>query len=419
MGGLTADEALSKLENTTFKNNVYVGGRLFYDGKDTKTGFSAKDASSVRAVLRKQRSWFPSSKQADLTLYPNRANQYRQEALRQTVSEKLQKTNRTRQAPIDAQAYLKNKQLAVSPSRKGEKYDIKAMMKVYDRHPYRSEIHLKSVYLQPIKKDSSIVRDEKARLKALLHQTVRYKVQSKVYDLKAADLIKNATVTKEMTLDIDTKELKQKIDAINRAQSTLNKAYSFKKHDGAVISVKGKSYGWAIDVDKEAKYIADAFKKQKKSIDALNVYGVGYSTYGIGYHVESNGGIGTTYAEVSIEDQRIWIYKNGRLVLTTHVVTGRHDTREDTPKGLWYIEYKQSPSVLEGSEAGNSHYKVKVSYWAPFTLSGCGFHDAGWRKNWSKTAYLKNGSGGCVNTPPTVMKTVYNHLEQNEPVVIY
>lgn len=107
------------------------------------------------------------------------------------------------------------------------------------------------------------------------------------------------------------------------------------------------------------------------------------------------------------------------MVLTTNVVTGRHDVGEDTHPGVWFILYKKSPSILEGSEYGQPHYRVKVNYWAPFTDDGQGFHDAGWRTNWSSTAYLHNGSGGCVNTPANIMGEVYNNLSQYEPVVIY
>lgn len=106
-------------------------------------------------------------------------------------------------------------------------------------------------------------------------------------------------------------------------------------------------------------------------------------------------------------------------MFTTNVVTGRHNTNEDTPTGVWYIEYKESPSILKGSEVGNPNYSVKVNYWAPFTLGGVGFHDAGWRTNWASNAYLEHGSGGCVNTPADVMKTVYDNLSENEPVIVY
>ena len=32
---------------------------------------------------------------------------------------------------------------------------------------------------------------------------------------------------------------------------------------------------------------------------------------------------------------------------------------------------------------------------------------------------LMQDQHGCVNTPPSVMKTVYNNLSTHEPVVIY
>ncbi|MCB6939968.1 L,D-transpeptidase, partial [Agathobacter rectalis] len=82
------------------------------------------------------------------------------------------------------------------------------------------------------------------------------------------------------------------------------------------------------------KRIADAFQNGKDTVKAYNIYGEGYSTIDVGYHVLAENGIGDTYAEVSISDQRIWIYKDGKLKVTTRVVTGRHDTNEDTPKGV-------------------------------------------------------------------------------------
>ena len=63
----------------------------------------------------------------------------------------------------------------------------------------------------------------------------------------------------------------------------------------------------------------------------------------------------------------------GKLAVDTNVVTGRHNTNEDTSPGVWYIMYKESPSTLKGSEVGNPNYSVKVNYWAPFTLDGQGF----------------------------------------------
>ena len=83
---------------------------------------------------------------------------------------------------------------------------------------------------------------------------------------------------------------------------------------------------------------------------------------------------------------------------------GKHSTGEDTSPGVWYVLYKRTPYTLRGSAVGKADYAVKVDYWVPFTNSGQGFHDAGWRKDWANNAYLTGGSGGCVNLLPNVAK---------------
>lgn len=419
VSGLTADQAIKKLESSVLKNQIYIGQQKIFDEKDTKAGFTNNDLPGVKKLLKKQWTFFPSSKPKQYILIPAKPDPYRTQTMKQQVEEKLIFMNKSLKAPQDAEVHLVQGKIIISKSNNGKQYDTAQLLQDYQKQEYNSEIHLNPVYIQPIKVDSPIVKKEGKMLQDLLQRTVDYKVQDNVYTLKAKDLIKDASVSKDMKVTINADDIKNKIAEINSSQSTLNKNFTFKTHSGSVISVKGQGYGWALNVEKETMRIQEAFEKGEKSILASNIYGVGWSNEGIGYETTTNNGIGDTYAEVSIAEQRIWIYKNGQLVLTTNVVTGRHNTHEDTSPGVWYILFKRSPSTLVGSEVGNPNYSVKVAYWAPFTNSGQGFHDASWRKNWSSTAYLTAGSGGCVNTPPSNMKTVYDNLSRYEPVVIY
>lgn len=419
VGGLTADQAISQLKSTVSKNVVYVGQQQIYDGKDAKMRFTKQDLPGVKKILKQQRTLFPSTHQKDYMLAPKSVDHQQRQRMKKAVEKELLAINKGLKAAKDAEAQLEQGKIVISKSVNGKQYDVTRLINDYQKQAYKSEIHLNPVYLKPIKENDPIIKQEENMLKELAGRTVDYKVQDKVYSFQASEVIKHASVSKEMKYAIDMTDIKKKLDEINKSQSTLNKNYTFKTHLGSVISVKGKSYGWALDVDAEAKRIHKAFEKGKETLLAYNVYGIGWNTYGVGYHTTTNHGIGDTYAEVSIKEQRIWIYKDGKLKATTPVVTGRHDTNEDTPKGVWYIEYKETPSILSGSEVGNPNYSVKVNYWAAFTLNGEGFHDAGWRSNWSNQAYLTQGSGGCVNTPPSIMKTVYDNLVQNEPVVIY
>jgi len=419
VGGLTADQVINKLKTSELKNRVYVGNQLILDEKDTQMVFTDKDLPEVKKLLKSQWTFFPSSKEKIFSLIPKQADQFRNQTMKKQVEEKLLTMNKSLKAPQDAEAKLEQGKIVISNSINGEQYDIPVLLKDYEKQKYTSDIHLKPVFIEPIKEDSPVIKEEEKLLQDLLQRTVDYKVQDKVNTLTASELIKNASVSKDMKITITVSDIKNKIDEINSSQSTLNKNFSFKTHSGSVIQVKGQGFGWAINTEKETARIQEAFEKGEKSISASNIYGKGWSNEGIGYETTTNNGIGDTYAEVSIAEQRIWIYKNGQLVVTTNVVTGKHSTGEDTSRGVWYILYKRPQYTLKGTAVGKGDYAVKVNYWAPFTNSGQGFHDASWRTNWASNAYLTAGSGGCVNTPPSVMKTVYDTLSTYDPVVIY
>lgn len=420
VGGMTADQALNKLEATILSNVVYVGDQQILVGQETKMVFTDKDLPAVKNFLKSQWTFFPTSAARDYSLMPSTEDQYRNQTLKKQVEEKLLAMNQSLKAPQDAFVRLEEGKIVVTSSISGEQYDVASLLKDFEKQAYISDIHLTPVYIQPIKEDSEFIKNQQKKLEEFLAQTVDYQVQDNVFTLKAGELIKNATISDDLQIKIeDAGDIGTKIAEINNSQSTLNKDFTFKTHSGSVISVKGKGYGWAIDVEKEIPGIMEAFENGEKSVSASNIYGHGWKGEGYGYDTIANNGIGDTYAEVSIAEQRIWIYKKGKLVVTTNVVTGNHSTGHDTTPGVWYILYKQTPSVLTGRENGKITYQVPVKYWAPFTNDGQGFHDASWRGNWGSKAYLTAGSHGCVNTPPSIMKTVFDNLSTYDPVIVY
>ncbi|MBY0147896.1 L,D-transpeptidase [Neobacillus niacini] len=419
VGGLSANQALTKLQSVELKNAVYIGQQPLLDEKDTPMGFTDKDLTGIKKLLKNQWTFFPSSKEKEYSLIPKEMEQYRSETLPNLIEDKLKTMNEGLKAPQDAYARLEQGKIVIIPSVNGEKYDVSSVLKDYQKQKYSSEIHLNPSYIQPNKKDSPVVKNQEKKLQEFLQHTVDYKVQDKVYSLKASDLILNASLSSEMQVTIEASNIQNKITEINNAQSTLNKDFTFKTHSGSVISVKGKGFGWALKPENEALRIQEAFEKGETSIEASNLHGNGWDWTPIGYERTTNNGIGDTYAEVSLAQQRIWIYKNGKLAVTTHVVTGKRSTGEDTHPGVWYILYKKSPSVLRGTAVGKGSYEQPVNYWAPFTNDGQGFHDAGWRSNWASNAYNTAGSAGCVNVPPSVMASIYNNLSQYDPVIIY
>lgn len=124
--------------------------------------------------------------------------------------------------------------------------------------------------------------------------------------------------------------------------------------------------------------------------------------------------VGTTYIEISIDDQHMWYYKNGELIVSTDVVTG-YKNAHDTPTGLYYIINKASPAELVGET-----WDVWVNYWLGVTNDGIGIHDSTWRySGYGGNIYTYDGSHGCINTPYDAVKKIYDNCKENTPVVIY
>lgn len=272
---------------------------------------------------------------------------------------------------------------------------------------------------------SAKMDEAKKSLQKIQNAVVTYKINGQEFKLKADDLIHEVTYKGGKYKFTDVEKLHAKMEAIDQEVKTLKKSYKFtvptgNKVNGKTITVKNESYGWGIYVKKAVAAVENAFINGQDVVDGSKyIYGEGYSTYAHGYG-KSNHGIGKNYVVVSIKNQELWVVRKGKVAVhLTDVVTGTENKSNATPKGVWYIMYKESPSVLRGYNDDGSKYASKVQYWMPFTLSGCGLHDASWHSDWSKSAYLTGGSHGCVNIRPAEIRSVWNNVLTNDAVIVY
>lgn len=127
---------------------------------------------------------------------------------------------------------------------------------------------------------------------------------------------------------------------------------------------------------------------------------------------------GYRYVDVDITNQTVSVYDGTTLLASTYCVTGNYGTN-DTPVGTHYILNKKTNAVLYGDNSDGSSYEQPVSYWMPFTASGCGLHDASWRYDFSTGAYYGNGTHGCVNLTYGDAANIYNLVDVGTPVVVH
>lgn len=191
---------------------------------------------------------------------------------------------------------------------------------------------------------------------------------------------------------------------------TFGLTHTFKTSKGTTISLTGGDYGWCISRQKTTDKLIEAVKNgEVTEMEPEYLYTGKFR--GIN-------DIGNTYVEISIQDQHVWCYKNGQLVVESDCVTGCVSQGHDTPAGgVWAIDAKKSPAVLGTIETMG--YSSPVTYWMPFNKN-VGLHDAdGWRNAYGGDIYKTNGSHGCVNLPLEAAKAIYNAVQIGTAVIVY
>lgn len=183
---------------------------------------------------------------------------------------------------------------------------------------------------------------------------------------------------------------------------------AFQTTAGQTIYFTKGTYGWKLDQSAMVSLLTENLTQDKtkvlKPIWKNSIVKVG----------NDNGinDIGDSYVEVDLGVQKVWLYKNGEMILESDCVTGTRGYT-DTVQGVYAVFLKQSPATLTGPG-----YSSPVDFWMPF-YNGYGLHNASWRGSFGGDIYTYNGSHGCVNLPNDSAKTIYDTVCVGYPVVVY
>lgn len=135
---------------------------------------------------------------------------------------------------------------------------------------------------------------------------------------------------------------------------------------------------------------------------------------------------------VSLIEQSLRYYNNGKLVRAFLVVTGQY--MKPTPPGFWSIFDRRHPTEFKSSEPPGSAFwypPTPIQYAMEFHAGGYFFHDSWWRGIYGPrinfphsdpsgtTSFNGNGSHGCVNMAPNDVAWLYNQIPWGTPVIVY
>lgn len=233
------------------------------------------------------------------------------------------------------------------------------------------------------------------------------------YDFGEQKEVVNAPVIKDWIVEladgtfvIDDMRVTEYVESLAAKYDSFGLPVTFYTSIGTTESLSGGDYGWCIDQDATIVALLNAL--------AEGYQGTMEPVYLFSAMSHENNGIGFTYVEICISQQRMWCYQNGNLIVDTPVVTGNPNKGWGTPSGgVWAIDAKKRDAILEGEG-----YEEPVDYWMPFN-DNIGIHDFQERYYFGGTIYLTNGSHGCVNTPYDAVQKIFEAVSIGTPVIVY
>lgn len=201
------------------------------------------------------------------------------------------------------------------------------------------------------------------------------------------------------------------LGTLNERYATYDDYRYFESTLQGQVQLLPGTLGWSIDRELESEAIMEELHAGVQVTREAHIVGTGYN----GYSLDD---IGSSYIEVDILNQTMFVYIDGEQVISTPVVTGQIGT--NTIPGTYAIWNKETPSALRGyNPRTEQDYVQPVQYWMAFDDTGQGIHDADWQPSFGGDIYLTNGSLGCVNTPPGIMPTVFEYAYAGMPVVVF
>ncbi|MGI9060983.1 MAG: L,D-transpeptidase family protein [Ktedonobacteraceae bacterium] len=139
-----------------------------------------------------------------------------------------------------------------------------------------------------------------------------------------------------------------------------------------------------------------------------------------------------TVLMISLVEQAMRIYQNGKLLRSFSATTGRAE--RPSPPGVWAVLDRKSPIIFQSGDPKGSPYwfpDTPINYAILYHYGGDYVHDAWWRESFGPgtqfphqdaggdTSYNFDGSHGCVNLSESDAAWVYQHTDWNTLIVIY
>lgn len=417
IGNMTTKEAADRLDKTHAQETITLtnDGKVWQELNLNSLGLTYDVKSNLNDHLSKQKNslWLlqrfnkQNVKISDATLDENKFTEQIN-----GVKTAVDVLNENREGPKDAFIEESDKGLAITPEVVGNTLNTDKIIEELKKAVTTSQdtLEIKEFVKQPK------VKSTDKTLKKALEAGKKIADQSVIYTINGKDInVPKETITswitynsEEQNVSLNYEKVYAYVSELGDKYDTSNNPTKFKSTKQGEVEVPAGTYSWTIQAEAETNALME---------EVLAGNGVKRSPIINGSASVGAPLIGDTYVEVDLKKQHMYFYKEGKLFLDTAVVTGKPKT--PTPPGVNYLWKKERHSTLRGTNDDGSKYAEPVDYWMPIDWTGVGVHDSPWQPEYGGTRWADGfGSHGCVNTPPDVMKKLYENIEIGTPVIV-
>ena len=240
--------------------------------------------------------------------------------------------------------------------------------------------------------------------------TVTYVFGSRSEVLGSTQICAWITGTDGNALSIDRGHVAAYVKCLADLYDTAGKVRVFPAFGGREVPLNS-AYGWTIDQARETDALIALIQSgQSQTREPLYLRTA----------ANRDNDWGSTYIEVDLNAQHVYLYQDAAVVWDAPCVTGNVSKRYTTPEGIYLLKSKETNRILRGKKLpdGTYEYQNHVDYWMPFN-GGIGLHDANWRRSFGGTIYRTAGSHGCINLPPEKARSLYSLVYTGIPVICH
>lgn len=385
----------------------------------TEISLKYKESEEIEDALKSQEPllWpkaFFDERSTDVTIHVS----YDETKLKEKIGN-LQTLQVEQTVPVNAYPKYDGEQFVIEPEVTGTAVDREVLDEKVNQYitEFKSELNMMEDNCYKLPKYTS----DSEELKKVCDELNKYLTASITYTMTENVVIDRTVINEwisaddQMQIVFNEAKIREWLTWFGDTYDTLGTTRTITSPTGKTVQVSGGDYGWSIDEDTEYVTIIEKIKAGEVVVKEPAYYQTA--------DAHSPQDWGSTYVEVDLSSQHMWLIQNGSVTLESDVVTGEPTPAKATPTGVYKMKEKLYGTTLVGEilpETGEPEYRTHVDYWMRVTWSGIGFHDATWQSAFGGTRYQDGaGSHGCINMPYNNAAALIDLVYTGMPVIIH